>query len=85
MPEDKPFFIVPHAERRRQERNIDPLWLQMVLDQPDERARQDGRETRWRLWRKIPQNGDRVLCLVLDEHDDRFEIVTVFFDRRKKQ
>lgn len=72
-----------HAALEISERGIDPEWVRLTLDSPNELEDDptDGELTRY--FRQIPQFGDRWLRVVAKSTDGGTRVITCFFDRNR--
>lgn len=77
-----PFELTEHARCILKERNIREEWVWEAVKNPDGKETQTDNNTHY--FKRIPENGNRVLHVVvtLDTLPER--VVTVFFDRREK-
>ncbi|BAW97736.1 hypothetical protein NIES970_26920 [[Synechococcus] sp. NIES-970] len=70
-----------HEVLQRSDRNcIDPAWIQRALAEPDYVDR-DERTNALRVWKRIPEYGNRALRVVYNPEKQPPVIITVFFDR----
>jgi hypothetical protein len=58
-------------------------WIQRTLENPDYSDRDDRTKT-IRVWKRIPEYGNRALRVVYNPDTEPITVVTVFFDRRYK-
>jgi hypothetical protein len=70
-----------HAEEAIRERFISRSWVIQTLEAP-EWHEDDPFPGRKRLFRRIPEFGNRVLRVVYEDIGDERHIVTLFFDRK---
>ena len=81
------FILTSHAEKvlaSNERQNIQRDWIERVLTEPDYTDR-DSRNGRIRVWKRIPENGNRALRVVCEPDSRPIEVVTVFFDRGYKR
>lgn len=79
------YVLSTHAERVLIERGIKRDWVERTLAEPDE-TRPDARDKSLvHHLRVIPEHGNRVLRIVVNETVDPRRIVTIFFDRRERR
>ena len=76
------FVLTVHATQMARERDIKDAWIRIALRDPcattpDER---DGNLTC--VSRRIPENGNRMLRLVIDSAQNPPRVITLFFDRK---
>jgi hypothetical protein len=74
-----------HARDSIVEREIDPEWVQRAVENPmkTEADREDPELTHYLA--RIPENGNRVLRVVLNDTRIPALVVSTFFDRRMKK
>lgn len=73
-----------HARDAAAERGIPTEWIERVLDNPERTEPDtDDPELTHRLTR-IPEHGNRVLRVVVNEQADPLRVVTAYFDRKMK-
>ena len=73
-----------HGEEALRLRQIEREWVMAALKSP-ELQEFDPVPRRMRAFRRIPQFGNRWLRVVYEEDDDRWLVVTAFFDRRTER
>ena len=56
-------------------------WIDRALTTPDY-SDKDNRTKTIRVWKRIPEFGNRALRVVYNPHTEPITVVTVFFDRR---
>ncbi|GBF80848.1 DUF4258 domain-containing protein [Aphanothece sacrum] len=59
-------------------------WINRALTTPDYSDR-DNRTNTIRVWKRIPEFGNRALRVVYNPNTEPITVVTVFFDRRYKE
>ena len=62
---------------------IQQEWIKRALTTPDYSDR-DNRTNTIRVWKRIPEFGNRALRVVYNPNTQPITVVTVFFDRRYK-
>ena len=62
---------------------IQQEWIYRALNDPDFSDR-DNRTNTIRVWKRIPEFGNRALRVVYNPNTEPIPVVTVFFDRRYK-
>ncbi|WP_315862049.1 DUF4258 domain-containing protein [Picosynechococcus sp. NKBG042902] len=80
------YVLSIHAQevlQRSERQTIEPEWIQRALDNPDY-SDWDDRTNAVRVWKRIPEYGDRALRVVYNPDKQPPVIVTVFFDRSFK-
>ena len=70
----------PHAEEKIADRQLDRVWIEATIMQPD-RTERDPRPGRTRSYRAIPEFGGRVLRVVHRQEGADIVVITVHFDR----
>jgi hypothetical protein len=76
------FVLTAHAAQMVRERCIEDGWIWEVLAEPAV-VLPDARDlTLSHLLRRIPENGDRMLRVVIDSTQIPRRVITLFFDRK---
>lgn len=75
------YVLSAHAQNRIRERGIDEEWIGQTLNSP-EKTGIDPRDSAVQVaWRKIPENGNRVLKVCYKPSRNYLVVITAFFDR----
>jgi hypothetical protein len=67
-----------------QERGIDVEWLERTILSPEQTVSDPSDHELVHHLRRIPEHGDRVLRVVLNNTVDPIRLVTIYFDRAMK-
>lgn len=81
------FVLSQHADdelNKAGRSQIQQEWIHRTLTTPDHTDR-DNRTNTVRVWKRIPEFGNRALRVVYNPDPDPIIIVTVFFDRGYKR
>jgi hypothetical protein len=81
------YILSQHAEKALNHpgrQQIQKEWIGRALEDPDYSDR-DQRTNTIRVWKRIPEYGDRALRVVYNPDKRLSVVVTVFFDRSFKQ
>ena len=73
-----------HAVDAIIERMIDRDWIERTIERPMRTHSDDDDPELSHYLLKIPENGNRVLRVVVNTTKTPYEVVTTFFDRRMK-
>jgi Domain of unknown function (DUF4258) len=74
-----------HARTMMTERRIEEEWISRTIVEPDA-AEVDPRQSDVRrVFRSIPENGNRILRVVYTSIGDTIRVVTAFFDRGRRR
>jgi len=73
-----------HADDMIVERNIERDWVYQTIRNPDFIEADPNRPGVKRAFRRIPERGNRVLRVAYAESEDQIRVVTLFFDRGKR-
>jgi Domain of unknown function (DUF4258) len=84
MPEPRIEFT-RHAETMMSERGIKEEWIKKTITEPEATEPDPTRLDVQRVFRAIPENGNRVLRVVYASFGDTFRVVTAFFDRGRRR
>ena len=76
------YILSRHARGALEERQIELAWLERTLAEPDRRERDAVYPEIEHRVKGIPEFGNRVLHVIVDDSGDPERVVTVFFDRR---
>jgi len=77
-------IFTKHFHEMLKQRNIVEAWAKRTIDDPDSIESHDGGRTRHYL-KKIIENDNRWLRIVVNVEDLPNKAVTVFFDRRLRR
>jgi len=80
----QPFEFTQHARKVLEERGIALEWMERTLAEPEWTVPDPQDATVERLYRRIPEYGDRVLRVAVNTAVAPRRIVSVFFDRNAK-
>ena len=78
-------IFTQHAEDMLHERGIDRAWVEAAVRDPETLEPDPQRPGVFRAYRRIPERGDRVLRVVYTATGDSLRVLTVFFDRKRRQ
>lgn len=78
------FELTKHAKKVLAERDIPLEWVERAFSQPELRLPDSDYAEVERRFRKIPENGDRVLRVAVNIAVEPNRVVSVFFDRKMK-
>jgi Domain of unknown function (DUF4258) len=81
------YVLSQHAERELSKpgrSQIQREWIERALSNPDY-SDSDSRANTLRVWKRIPEYGNRALRVVYNAEKHPLVIVTVFFDRSFKR
>jgi hypothetical protein len=81
MSRHKPLRYTVHAEDAIAERELDRMWVEAAVRQPEWSHPDPRRPGVERRFRSIPEYGGRVLRVACLETADEIRIITLFFDR----
>ncbi len=73
-----------HALHVMAERMIAPEWVAQTVAEPALRASDPSDAALERFYRAVPENGNRVLRVVVNTQVAPWRVVSVFFDRRMR-
>lgn len=76
------YIFTTHARDMLKERNILEQWVLQALDSPEDAN--VGNDGNMHYFRSIPECENRVLHVVVNEFVEPNRIITVFFDRRRR-
>ena len=74
-----------HAEASLLDRELDREWVERTLRWPEVVEPDPKHPERLRAFRAIPERDGRVLRVVYVRQGDRYRVITVFFDRGRRQ
>ena len=78
------FILTLHAKQMIEERGISIKWIEQALDFPD-RVEQDKKDCDLRHYlRRIIENKDKILRVVINDRAAPIKVVTAYFDRTIK-
>ena len=83
-PEPLDLELTQHAIRMMAERNIPEEWIRVTVVAPALRIPDPNDPEVERFFRRIPENGDRVLRVAVNTTVIPWRVVSVFFDRGMK-
>ena len=78
------YELTQHASEVLAEREIDLAWLERALDNPDLIGQDAEDEELEHRLKKITEYGNRVLKVVINRTTNPNRVITVYFDRTKK-
>lgn len=81
------YVLSHHAEKELNKpgrSQIQQEWIKRALSNPDY-SDSDSRTNTLRVWKRIPEYGNRALRVVYNPDKQPLMVVTVFFDRSFKQ
>jgi len=81
MPQSKPLRYTTHARDALVERDLDPMWVEATVREPEWSSPDPQHLNVERRFRTIPEFNGRVLRVACLETADEIRIITVFFDR----
>ena len=82
MPTDPPLFLyTEHALNAMAERGIPHDWVRQAVADPDRRAPNPNAPDSEFFFRRVREQGDRVLRVVVNTSAAPWRVVTVYFDR----
>ena len=82
MPADPPLLVyTEHALNAMAEREVSPDWIRQAVTAPDLRAPNPNDPDSEFFFRRSPEQGDRVLRVVVNTNAAPWRVVTVYFDR----
>ena len=73
-----------HARDMLEERHIREEWVLLTLSSPDKSEKRN-EDNSWHYTKSIPEKGNRVLRVVINQEVMPYRVVTVFFDRRLRR
>jgi hypothetical protein len=73
-----------HAQTMMTERGIKEEWINRTIAEPDAAEADPTQSGVLRVFRNIPENGNRVLRVVYASIGDTVRVVTAFFDRSRR-
>ena len=73
-----------HALQAMTERKIPVAWVEWVVAKPTLRESDSNDPEVERFFRRIPEQGDRILRVAVNTHVAPWRVVSVFFDRNVK-
>ena len=73
-----------HAEIVMENRGINPEWVEITIETPQQRYPDPSDPSLERFYRSIPEGNDRVLRVVVNTSVAPWRVVSVFFDRSMK-
>jgi hypothetical protein len=73
-----------HAKDMLMERDILEEWVLRTINSPD-RSEKRVEDDNWHYTKSIPERGNRVLRVVVDQRVTPYRVVTMFFDRRLRR
>lgn len=74
-----------HATRVLAERTIPRIWVERTVREPELRQQDPNDPLVERFYRRIPENGGRVLRVAVNTKVAPWRVVSVFFDRSKRE
>ena len=78
------FRLTLHAKQMIEEREISMKWIEQALDFPN-KVEQDKKDPDLKHYlRRIMENNDKILRVVVNSKADPIKIVTAYFDRTIK-
>jgi hypothetical protein len=81
----KPLRFTRHAEDAIAERELDRIWVERTVREPEWQLPDPRRSNVERRFRAIPEYGGRVLRVACLETVDEIRILTVFLDRNARR
>ena len=82
MPSDPPLILyTEHALNVMAEREVSLDWVRQAIAAPDLRAPNPNDPDSDLFFRRMPEQGDRVLRVVVNTNAAPWRVVTVYFDR----
>ena len=82
MPADPPLLVyTEHALNAMAEREVSHDWVRQAVAAPDLRAPNPNDLDSEFFFRRAPEQGDRVLRVVVNTNAAPWRVVTVYFDR----
>ena len=78
------YEFTQHARHAMQAREVLPEWVEQTIDAPELRQPDPNDDSVERLFRRIPDHGNRVLRVAVNTRVEPARVVSVFFDRTKK-
>ena len=78
------YELTQHATKALAEREISLAWVERTLDSPELKAPDPDDPAVQRLFRRIPEFGNRVLRVAVNTTVEPVRVVSVFFDRTMK-
>ncbi len=82
---DANLIFTQHAEDMLIERGIDRAWVEATVQEPDAKEPDPKHPGVLRAFRRIPERGNRTLRVVYASVGDSLRVLTVFFDRKRRQ
>lgn len=76
------YTLTAHAQQMCSERAIKPEWIQLALSDPAATQPDQRDPALTNKLRRIPENGGRVLRVVIDPAAIPPRVITLFFDRK---
>jgi Domain of unknown function (DUF4258) len=81
----KPLVFTNHAEAMLAERQIERVWVEATIAEPEEQE-PDPRHPRVTLaFRTISERDGRVLRVAYEETEEEIKVVTTYFDRARRR
>jgi len=74
-----------HAQDMLREREIDPAWVQIAVDNPEKIEPDPRRPGVLLAFRSFPERGGRVLRVAHVRSGVQMRVLTVFFDRSRRK
>jgi hypothetical protein len=79
---DKPIVLSKHAQDMVDERDIDPQWIEHVVQNPVFEEPDPRHPGAVRAYAPIAAFGNRMLRIVYYDSGTKIRVITLFFDRR---
>jgi hypothetical protein len=77
------FILSVHVQDMLKEREIPEEWVWRTINNPD--LENKGDDNNIHYFKSIPENGGRILHIVVNPHVSPKKVVTVFFDRKARR
>lgn len=77
----RPLLYTNHAETVIRERSLDKRWVERAVWEPDWQAADVKDTLVIRLYKQVPENGDRILRVVCVVTPEEIRILSAYFDR----
>lgn len=75
-----PLIFTAHAKTMMQERMIQEDWVISTVNEPD--MTEEKRDDEKHYLKRIPQNSEKILRVIVNPATSPPRVITVFFDRR---
>jgi hypothetical protein len=77
-------IFTQHGEEMLQERRLQRSWIELTVLRPEHTEPDPNRPSVVRVFRRIPERGNRWLRVAYERRGDYAKIVTAFFDRGRR-